>query len=544
MKAKRMKKMLIASVSCLLVISLMVGCSNSNGTSGQQTSGGIVNIVMWSAPDNFNPYFSNGNYGKYAAGELVLNALIKYDPEYEFIPGLAKEWEMSEDGKEYTFYLQETNWHDGVPFTAEDVAFTLKSIMHPDWTGTGYKDLKLVVGAEEYKAGTATDVPGVEIVDEHTIKIKLTEAYAPFMEAVGRGLWILPAHAFEDVEVGQIDKADFSRNPFGTGPLKFVKYVTDQYVEYETNKDYFLGAPKFDKVILKIMSPDLALAAFEKGELDATTRVGIGTINLSDYDKINSIENVDVTVFDTMAYQTMTINVTKPYLADQKVRQAMAFALNRQGIVDQLLQGMGNVAHGPLAAESPWFNENVTKYEYNPEKAKELLAEAGWNPSTKLVLSVPKGNIIRERSAPIIQQDLKAVGMNVELEYMDFPTLMTKMENKELDMALLGMHTGMVDPDSNTVSFLHSSQFRPTGWNTASYEDAEMDRLLEAGGVEADLNVRKQIYDEVQEKCAIELPYIYLYYEQAIGATSGRLKNAIPNGLGIEWNIQDWEVEQ
>ncbi|MGN7300134.1 ABC transporter substrate-binding protein [Ferdinandcohnia sp. SAFN-114] len=555
-----MKKTLLSVIAFLFLFAI-VACSNDSSNSTNTNSNenetknenteapkqtqDTVSIVMWSAPDTFNPYFSQGNYGKYAGGELVLDTLLDYDPEYNFIPGLAKDYKVSDDGLEYTIILDENaTWHDGEPFTADDVAFTLKSIMDPEWTGTGYVSLALVKGAQDYKDGKADDVPGIEVVDEHTIKITLNTPYAPFLEAVGKGLWILPEHAFENVNVADIATADFSKNPVGTGPVKFVKYATDQYVEYDANENYFLGAPEFKKLILRIMTPDLALAAFEAGEIHATTRTGIGTINISDHQKIQELDNVEVTVFDTMSYQTMTVNTTKDYLSDKRVRQAIMHGIDRVAIVEQLLQGKGKVAYGPIAEESPWFNDDLPSYDHDPEKAKQLLEEAGWDFNRTVTLSVPKGNIIRERSAPLIQQYLQAIGMKVELEYMDFPTLMELMEKQELDMALLGTSTGMVDPDSNIYPFFHSSQFRPAGWNTASFTDSHLDELLEAGAIETDQERRKEIYDEVQSIVADELPYIYLYYEQSIGAVSKELKNAVPNQVGIEWNIYDWSFNE
>ncbi|OLS34719.1 ABC transporter substrate-binding protein [Bacillus sp. MRMR6] len=550
-----MKKTLISIIAFLLLMAL-AACSNDTTTTDNKHSNNNnekepakqqdrVSVVMWSAPDTFNPYFSQGNYGKYAGGELVLDTLLDYDPEYNFIPSLAKEYTVSDDGLVYTFKLDEkAAWHDGKPFTASDVAFTFKSIMDPEWTGTGYVSLSLVKGAKDYKEGKAKDVPGIEVVDEHTIKITLDSPYAPFLEAVGKGLWILPEHAFAGVNAADMATADFAKNPIGTGPVKFVRYATDQYVEYDANENYFLGAPQFKKLILRIMTPDLALAAFEAGEIHATTRTGIGTINITDHKKIQELPNVNVTVFDTMSYQTMTVNTTKSYLSDKNVRKAIMHGIDRNAIVEQLLQGKGKIAKGPIAEESPWFNDKLPFYGFDPELAKELLEEAGWDFNREIQLSVPKGNIIRERSAPLIQQYLQEIGMKVKLEFMDFPTLMDLMEKKELDIALLGTSTGMVDPDSNIYPFFHSSQLRPTGWNTASFTADKVDELLEQGAVETDPEKRKQIYDEVQEIAVDELPYIYLYYEQSIGAVSKDLKNAVPNQVGIEWNIYKWNFNE
>lgn len=541
-----MKKIISIVLCIMLLLTAISGCSSSKeAVKSELDNKKIVNIVMYSAPDTFNPYFSKGNYGKYAGGELVLSTLLKYTDEWELIPSLAKEYNISDDGKEYTFILNENaKWHDGEPFTAKDVAFTIQSVMHPDWSGTGYVNVESVVGAKDYKAGKATSVPGIEIVNDYTIKIKLEKAYAPFLEAVGKGFWILPAHVFEGIAIADFEKAPFSSAPIGTGPVKFVKYVQDQYVEYDTNKDYYLGTPKFDKLILKIMTADLALAAFEKGEIDATTRPGLGTINVSDYQKVKEMPNLDVTIFKTHSQQQITINTTKPYLADKRVRQAISYAVDRKGIVDQLLQGIGSVALGPLPESSPWFNEDVPQYDYNIEKAKQLLEEVKWDSGQKIVMAVPKGNIIRERSAPIIQQNLKDIGINVELQYMDFPTLMSQIEEKSYDICLLGTSTGMIDPDANLYCFMHSSQLRPKGWNSANWQDSSIDEILDQAAVETDQIKRKALYDEAQVKILTEAPYIYLYYEENVGATTKRLKNAVPNDLGIEWNIEKWEVEE
>lgn len=550
-----MKKTIALVLCVLMLLTVLTGCggskepantepANTEAAKTPQAQKKIVNLVMYSAPDTFNPYFSKGNYGKYAGGELVMSTLLKYNDKWELLPSLAKDYKITDDGKEYTFILDEkAKWHDGKPFTAKDVAFTIQSIMDPAWTGTGYVNVEPIIGAKEYKAGEATSVPGIEIVNDYTIKFKLERPYAPFLEAVGKGLWMLPAHAFEGIKVADFEKAPYSSNPIGTGPVKFVKYVTDQYVEYDTNQDYYLGAPKFDKLILKIMPADIALAAFEKGEIDATTRPGLGTINVTDYEKVKSMSNLDVTVFTTQSCQNITVNTAKSYLADNKVRQAIYYAVDRKGIVDQLLQGIGTVAQGALPDSSPWFYKDGPKYDMDVEKAKALLKEANWDANQNLILAVPKGNIARERSAPIIQQNLQAIGMKVELQFMDFPTLMAQIQDQKHDICLLGTSTGMIDPDSNLYSFLHSSQWRPNGWNSANYKDTTLDKLLDDAASEPNEGKRKELYNQIQDKVMTDLPYLYLYYEKNIGATSKRLKNAIPNDLGIEWNIQEWEVQ-
>jgi peptide/nickel transport system substrate-binding protein len=505
------------------------------------TDGGTVNLMMWSSPDNLIPYYNLTNYARFV-DDLIFSRLLKYDDQLNVVPSLAESYDVSEDGTSYTFHLrQDVKWQDGEPFTAADVEWTLKFLMEPDFSGTRYGNVKPIVGAEAYHNGESTEVPGIEVLDDYTIRLTTAEPFAPFLELVGTVLWILPKHIMADTPAAEMDKHWMSQTPtVGTGPCKFVQYVTDQYVELERNEEYYLGRPHIEKFIIKIVKPDVALAQFEKGELDATTYVG--DMVPADLEKLQSLDNIRVVTMSNGQFQQMNINQRDPIFQDVRVRQAIVYAIDREAMGEQLLKGQAVIANGPIPPFSPYFNTDSLIYEYDPDKAKQLLEEAGWDSNQELVLAVPTGNVVRERSAPIIQQYLKAVGMNVELQSTDFTTMIQMANNEELDLWLSGIFSGVFDPD--WFSILHSSQMPPAGWNGSFYSNPEADRLLEEGRTTVNPEERKAIYDELQMILAEDVPVVYLYYPLSIHVVSKRLNNAEPVPPGIEWNIQDWYLDE
>lgn len=502
--------------------------------------GGTVNLAISNAPDTFIPQYTLGAYSRFL-DSLLFVRLLRYNEDTSLMPWLAESYDVSDDGTVFTFHLRsDAKWHDGEPITAEDVAWTYNFMLHKDYAGTRQLEAP-IVGIEDYRAGKTDSVSGIKVLDPQTVQITLTEPNAPFLELVAQQVWILPKHVMQDTPVAEMDKHWMSQTPtVGSGPIKFVKYETDQYVEFVRNEDYFLGAPNIEKFIFKIVKADVALAQFEKGELDATTKVGTMSS-----DQIEKLQTLDVSVVPVAgtAVQVLAINNSREYFKDKRVRQAIAHAIDRKAMIDALLDGYALMQNASIPEFSPYFNpETKDMLEYNPEKARALLEEAGWDFNREIVLNFPTGNVTRERSAPIIQQYLNAVGMKVKLESSDFTAMRQRIDKNELDLWLVGSSYVVFDPDVKSI--FHTDSMPPNGWNSWMFSNPEADRLIMEGLRNVDPEKRKPIYMELQKVIAEEVPIVYLYYPMEINVVANRLKNANPVPVGMEWNIHEWYLDE
>ena len=510
---------------------------------GEIVEGGQVNIAMWSPPNGFNPLNADSSYGQFVI-DILFNSLTRFNDDVQFAPLLADRWEINEDNTEFTFYLNaDAKWHDGTPVTAADVEYTVWAISHPEIVTNRGANISFLKGLEGSKRPEGVEtVEGVEVIDDHTIKFTAKNPIDPLalLEQLGNQVWIFPKHVMEDVAPADFDKHEFWLNPtVASGPFKFVRYETDQFIELERNDDYYRGKPHLDKVIVSIVTPATMVAQLEKGEVDLSAAGGIGDIPLDDWERVQALPNVTATSYQDNGYQYALINMAPGSVwGDKRLRQALTYGINRQLIVDSLLKGEGVVSQGPIVPVTYYYNPEVEGlFPYDPDKAKELLAEAGWDPNYEMTIIVPIGNVVRELSADIIQANLAEIGIKVSIEKMDFPTLIQRSKDGEFDLALIGWG-GLLDPDVR-------SQFQTGGqYNYGTISIPELDELLEEGANTADTEARKAIYDEFQMVFIEEMPIVPLYWPLRLAAINNHVQNAshIITTNGLLRNIEDWWV--
>jgi len=512
------------------------------------TPGGTLYLSMWSAPEGmFNDTLSESLYDSYI-NDLIYDALIGFDDTLAVVPELAESWEVSEDNLTITFKLRENAvFHDGHPVTAEDVEFTFTSMCHPEYQGVRYQNFAQILGAEAYHNGEADSVEGIKVIDEHTISFTLAEPFSPFLVRLGFG--ILPKHLLKDVPPAEMPAHAFNKNPVGCGPFKFTKYETDQYIELTAFGDYYVAdRPYLDRIIYKILNQDVALAQLEKGEVDCIN------VDPADIEAVQELSGIHMTEYADLGYQYMGMNATRDFFADAKVRQAFVYAINRQAIVDQLLVGHGEVLNAPMPRCSWAFSEKMNTYDYDPDKAQALLAEAGWTDSDgdgildkdgkpfAIELLYPSGNKVREASAPVIQADLKKIGVDVTLNMLEFATLVPRIfEERDFDCYLMGWSLS-IDPDPTTI--WHSSQSEPGGWNPVGFVSEESDRLMKEATLVYDKAQRSKYYEEWQVLVNDWCPYVFLYSINEIWAINDRVENLVPGAQGFAWNCTEWWIPE
>jgi peptide/nickel transport system substrate-binding protein len=390
-------------------------------------------------------------------------------------------------------------------------------------------DGKLPAGAES--------ISSLEKIDDRTVRFRTKNVADPNMlyEQLGSKVYILPKHRLENIPKAEIVKDSFTQNPDVTsGPFTFVKYEKDQYVQLKKNPDYYLGNPKIDNVYIKILSAANLVAELQTGGIHMNFLGSIAKIAVQDYDLVESMDHINSHYEETLNFQTVMFN--HETLSDVRVRQAIAYAVDRKFIVDELLKGTGVIINSPYTPINNYSNPNVPVYDYNPEKAKQLLAEAGWDENRVLNYVVPTGNSIREQAAAIIVENLKAVGIKANITTLDFPTTMERARSGNYDLLSMGF-TFTYDPD-------YTSLFgKGQTYNFMRYDSPRNEELLLQGKTEADPAKRKAIYDELQVLWQNELPLLLLYSDTDMIAVSKDVVYGGPKTYGTFADLHLWELK-
>jgi peptide/nickel transport system substrate-binding protein len=463
---------------------------------------------------------------------LVFNGLTKYDKDINITGDLASSWDIRRGGLEIIFHLREgVKWHDGAEFTSDDVVFTYKTVTNPD-VPTPYGSIYGPV----YK---------VEAVDRYTVKVVYKEPYAPALESWGMG--IIPKHILEGKDVSD---ERYSRNPIGTGPYRFGQWITGQKIVLEAFDDYFEGRPKIDKYISRVI-PDSATMFLE---------LKFGGIDYMQLSPPQYKLQADTELFrkyfqkfryPSFGYTYLGYNNLDEKFKDIRIRRAISHAINKKDIIKGVLLGYGRPCTGPFPPESWAYNPDVKDPEYNPEKAVSLLMEAGWRKGVDGVLrkdgkpfkfTVITNGENRQRilTAQIIKENLKAVGIEMEIKPVEWQALLHEfIDKKRFEAIIMGWALSR-DPDIYDI--WHSSKTKEGEFNFISYKNPEVDRLLLEGRRVFDTDERKKIYRRIHEILAGEQPYTFLYVGDALPVLHKRFKGVEQAPLGIWYDFIKWRV--
>ena len=531
-----MKKIIVLMLMGLLLLSIF-----SVGVLAQQEE--VIRVGMWSSPGNMSAINADSSYG-YFIVTFIYDTLAEMRPDFSFKGRLADDWTISDDGKTFTFNLNpDAVWHDGTPLTAEDILFSIETVATPGLETNRGSAIRAIEGldASGKMVEGQENISGVEVMGDHKIAITTKSALDParFLEQFATNLYIIPKHLLEGIAPEEFSRTEVLLNPtVGSGPFRFVRYETDQYIELEKFDDYYGEKAKVDKIFVRIVDATSIAAQLIRGEIDVSAGPGIGEIPLQDWELIQDADNLKPVTEPALGYQFMPINNAKEYFADVRVRRALLKGINRNLMVDQLYQGEAVIANGPISPIVPYNNKELEPVEYDPEGAKELLNEAGWDFSRSITLLVPTGNQQRELSANIIQANLQELGMDVKIQQQDFPSVLSKVFSKDFDLTLLGW-TDTFDPDHLSSTFQTGGQY-----NLTNYSNEEVDQLIEDAGSARDPEVRKELYDELQVLLQQEVPAVFLYYPNMLAAVNNRLVNADPSIFPFEARCYEWDIKE
>lgn len=494
MKNKAIAFLTLALVSILLVSS-SVGFSIASSGSETAKAGEVIYTIAdptgdWGYPSPHGHYPRGPGYVRMS---FIFDTLVWKDTQ-GFVPALATDWEYLEDENAYLFHLRkDVTWHDGEKFTAEDVAFTFNYVKeHPSW----WVDLKYL--------------KQVEVLDEYTVKIYLTEPYAPFLNDDAGTLAILPKHIWQDVK----NPSEFieSEALIGTGPFKLVDYSkTHGTYLYEAYDDYYRGKPEIGRLKFVKISEEMAPTALMRGEANATA------IPPETVDAVR-VEGFMIISQSGDWNAKFMINHEKEPMSSKEFRHALAYAINRTELVEIAQRGHAiRGSPGLLSPTSPYFNPNIVKYEYNPQRAKDILESQGyqlkedgyyWRDGEILeleLITAPRMGF--ERVAELIGRQLGEVGIKVSIRSLESKTLDYRVMNQQFDLAISG-HGG-IGGDPSIMNKVILGKF---GYSANYTKNESLNQLLEAHLHEMDAEKRKEIVREIQGIYAEELPALTLYY--------------------------------
>lgn len=495
--------------------------------------------LIWhlgSEPDTLNRLIATDAYEARINGFIYDSLLDRDNKTLGFIPKLAEAWEISPDKLTFTFHLRkDVKWHDGVPFTAEDVLYSYEKIQDPKVDAPHlrvyYKDIKKV-----------------EKLDDYTLRFIYARPYFKALEFCG-GIPIIAKHIFDEDKDFNTNPA--GRHPLGTGPYKFVRWDTGKKIVLERNEAYWdkNKFPDIRGIVFKIISDDsVALQELKKGELDLTSLRPIQWMKQTDSEKFNR-EFIKHQYF-TPSYRFVGWNLRRSYFADKKVRQALTRLINRQAIVEKLEFDLGKVISGPFFFQSYEYDPKILPLPFDPEGAKKLLGEAGWmdhdgdgildknGTAFRFTFLIPSGARFYERLATIMKEDFSKVGIEMDIRTMEWAAFIGRINGRDFDATALGWSFGF---DEDPYQVWHSSQAKQ-GSNFVGFENKAADQMMEQARLTFNKEERTKLYHRFHEIVADEQPYTFLYTGPALLVRSERFKNVkvYPAGVDVlEWKITE-----
>lgn len=470
-------------------------------TDTEPDTGGTYIEGVVGSPLSINPVLSSFNEVDRDLVSLVFSGLFRLNERGEPVPDLAGKWELSPDGKSVLVQLRrDAFWHDGAPFGARDVVFTIKSIQDPKFQGS--PDL-----AETWKGII------VEQVDDYTVRFNLRDSFAPFVTNLAVGM--LPEHILKDVPGEALPDHPFRSNPIGTGPFKMKDAAADS-ITLEANAGYYGRRPYLKTLRIRFYQNRPALLnGIKLREIQ-----GAAGVTEAELAAIGKSREYAVYTAPRTSFTILFLNNKSSFFKDKQVRQAMAYAINRQRVVDVAVSGLGVVADSPVPPGTWAADAEIQKYDYNPDKAKSLLDAAGWTVGGDGTRAKDGVNFrfplltnddpTRVKAAEEVARQLRAIGIRAEVSASGYSGLIEKyLAPRQFDAILFGVDPGG-DPDG--YSNWHSSQARSGGFNFISFNNKRADELLEQARATNDPINRARAYNEFQAIFAEEVPSVLLYY--------------------------------
>ncbi len=509
---------LIALLGIIILGTLLGYLAFSISTVEQPDYGGTYVEGVAGQPNAINPLFSQYNPVDRDLAGLIFDGLTRVDENGAIQPDLARKWEMSPDGLVYTFTLRsEIQWSDGAPVSADDVLYTIQTLQSSDYPGLSYiSDLWRTVA--------------ITAVNPSAVRIQLSEPFAPFLDYTTIGL--LPSHLLKDVSAADLPQAAFNRQPVGTGPF-VLDQLTADHATLSPNPRYTGPRPYLGNLVLRFYpNAESLVAAYGRGEIEGISQVLPGNVA-----EIRSNPALKLYNARLSGYSLVFLNLDKPQFKQKEVRQALSYALDRQGLIDDVLHGLGMPAYGPLLSNSWAYDPELKKQDYAPDKARALLEAAGWKDTNGdgmrekgqdalgFTLLTNSEDETRVQLAEEIARSWSAIGAKVEVKAVPAASLVQDaLRPRDFDAVLYGLGPLPADPDP--YSLWNSTQTpgqTDAGQNYSGWKDPEVDSLLEEARRSTDRDHRADLYRQFQEIFVDQAPALVLYYPVYTYAVDARI---------------------
>jgi len=493
----------VAVLGVVLIVVLLGYVAYTTTTVIVPDVGGTYVEGVAGRPSYINPLLCQYNQVDQDLVSLIFSGLTDINERGEIVPSLAREWDVSDEGVVYTFYLRrDVVWHDGEPFTGADVLFTVEAIQDEDYQGP--PEL-----AEQWRTVEAAKI------NDYTLTFTLQAPLATFLDFTTIG--VLPQHVLSNVPASELPKDQFNVRPVGTGMFK-IGEVSGDYVILDAHPDYYGDQPALSKIEFKFY-PDYqsVFAAYQQGQVE-----GISEVLPEDLPSVREEEYLNLYTARLSGYTLIFLNLDLPIFEEKEVRQALLWGIDRQRIIDQVLDGQGVVAHSPIMPDSWAYNHGVLQYDYDPYKAAELLTEAGWADTDgdgvrdkegarlEFTLLTNKDPVRRQIIEEIARQ-LWELGIRVVPVVEDSSWVVNEaLRPRNFDALLYSWGDLPSDPDPYLM--WHSTQIGGDGQNYPGLNNIDIDQLLEEGRQSTDQTQRARLYRDFQDLFAEEVPSLLLYY--------------------------------
>ncbi|MEK5255703.1 ABC transporter substrate-binding protein [Paenibacillus sp. FSL F4-0125] len=490
----------------------------------------------------FTPYFQQSGYDGNVSS-LLYASLVTVDDKGVPTPELAESWDVSDDQLTYTFHLRkDLKFSDGSPLTADDVAFTWTIQYDKSYDGSSQLPSLNVKGGKAYKDGSSTAIEGIKVIDLQTISVTLEQPNATALVQLGSNV-LSKAYYGKDYKFGDLEYIKkLHEKPLGDGPYKLEKFIPGQEVRFVANENYFKGKPKTEHFIYKTTEGDV-WQFVETGEVDYASFSATD----ENIEKLKALGFVNIIPYTPSTYGYLQVNLKHEQLKDKLVRQAIVYGLDRQSIYVDAAQGAGSIANIPASPISwSYTEEGINPYKYDPEKAKQLLDEAGW--------TVGAGGIREKDGKPltihylgskskntdifiaVAKENFEALGIDFQPEvFADFNSLVSKVEGGDYD--LVSFSTSMLtDPADGFMQFFDGE--------ITDYDNPKFLELYNKALATTDIEARKAVYKELYQLFNDELPIIFTSYKKTVYAYNGRIENlSVSPFIGLAGSLPTWSLK-
>ena len=500
-RARLLLFLLLISSPALFVVPNGWAQTKSQGPAPQQ--GGTYRRPLGNNPTTLDPAVISDVYGITVA-QQIFDGLVQYDGNLNIIPAIAHDWKGSRDGLTWTFYLRKgVKFHNGRELVADDVVYSFTRIVDPQLKSKLAEVFGKVKGAREFTEGRAKVVSGLRALDSHTVQIELVEASGPFVASLAIGYAkIVPR------EVVQASGAEFGRRPVGTGPFKLVEWKRDSIV-LAGNPDYYAGRPFLDRLEYQVFTGqqvDRMYESFQKQELEDSP------VPTPELDAVRDGKRFQFVRRPILGVRFFGFDTTKEPLSNRMLRQAFNFALDRNALVQDVYKGRYKAGHSFLPPGTYGYDPQYNPYPYDPERARALLAKAGFPGGKGLpvfqVWSNPRTELV-EREHETMRRQLAEVGIRVEFRYnTDWPSFNREAYEGKLPVFRYGWVADLPEPENFLYRLFHS-QSRS---NLTRYNNSRVDRLLDQARIEQDSLKRVSIYRDAERLIMEDAPVIPLSY--------------------------------